>query len=82
MEGEKRGAALRQMAGEVSRLLCRGCQFEFRSTNETTRARTTRGMPNNPGSYCTLHPEVLAKKKTQPVAVSELCIGHMLRRGY
>lgn len=50
-----RGAALRQMAGEVYQLLHRGCQFEFRTTNETHRGRTSKGMPTKLSSYCKLH---------------------------
>lgn len=38
--------ALRQMAGEVSQLLRRGCQFKFRTTNETHGGRTSKGMPS------------------------------------
>jgi len=48
-----RGAALRQMAGEVSQLLHRGCQFKFRTTNATHRGRTSKGMPTKFTKYCT-----------------------------
>lgn len=55
--GESRGAALRQMAGEVYQLLHGGCQFKFTTRNETHRGRTSKGMPTEFSSYWKPEPE-------------------------
>lgn len=53
--GVLKGAALRQMAGEVSQLLHRGCQFKFTTTKETHGSRTSKEMPTKWNTAATVH---------------------------